>query len=294
MNRLIIGSFLLLLTAFSVFAQATANTVEAGTSATAAVPQPNEEKKQTPKDSDQKSFHLDFGGFYNAFIPWEGSNNWRGWDARLLYSGFKGVTPFGGVSRINNGNGGQNSYGIGSYITFNRWFYIIGGASFAPTSKAEFSPHRRYDIAGMFTVPKIKGMVFSTALTVLPEYGNAGAGRIIAIGNIYYWRKFIFGGNLNISIAQPGNSRSVSGQFSTTYGSRGNFYLAGGLSGGGAGYMLITGTPFEVRYQTMSGYVMLTKWVAKHVELNCRYSYDTIIDSSFMRHSIRIGTSYEF
>jgi YaiO family outer membrane protein len=277
-----------------IFAQGTSNPAQSGTGAVDTTPNPTVEKKKNQKNSEKTDFHLEVGAFYSPTVPGPGSLNWRGADARLIYSGFKRFTPFGGLSRISTAQGAQYSYGVGSYITFNKWFYSIAGASFAPSSQAEFSPHRRYDVAGLFAVPHVKGMVFSTALTVLPQYRNAGGGRILAFGDIYYWRKFIFGGNANLNFAEPGNRHTVSGQFGATYGTQGKYRVAGGMSGGGAAYMLITGAPFEVQYQTYSAFAMVTKWLTKHSGINCRYDYNRIVGSPFQRHWIRISTFFDF
>ncbi len=295
MNRYTAGLLILaFLLAPPLLAQSTTSTTQSGTGAVDTTSNPVVKVKKKDNASEQPNFHLEIGGFYSPFVPGRGSLNWRGWDARLTYSGFKRFAPFGGVSRISDGNGSQFAYGVGSYVTFNKWFYAIGGASFSPTRDTEFSPHRRYDVAGLFAVPKVKGMLFTTGLTVLPEYKTSGGGSILAIGDIYYWRKFIFAGNANINFAQPGNRRSVSGQFAVTYGLQGKYYLSGGMLGGGAAYMLITGTPFEVRYQTVGGFLLATKWFAPHVGINFRYDYSKIIDSISQRHSFRTGLFYEF
>jgi YaiO family outer membrane protein len=279
----------------ALFAQSTTNTAQTGTGAVATTPDPNAaNKNQTPKNPDKTDFHLELGGFYSPFVPGPGSNNWRGWDARLTYTGIKRIAPFGGVAQIGNGNGSQMAYGVGSYVTFTKWCYAIWGVGFAPTANTEFSPHRRYDVATLFKVPKVKGMVFSTGFTELPAYKTSGGGRIISLGDIYYWRKFIFSGNVNLNYAQPGNRSSVSGQFAATYGTQGKYYLAGGASGGGAAYMLITGVPFEVRYQTVGGFVNIVKWFSKHAGVNCRYDYQKFVDSDTQRHAFRMGIFYEF
>jgi YaiO family outer membrane protein len=248
----------------------------------------------SPGNGRTRNFHLELGGFYSPNIPGLGTYNWRGWDARLTYTRFKRFAPFGGAANIASGQGGQIAYGVGSYFNVSGRFYLIGGVSLAPTREAEFSPHRRYDVAGMFSVPQVKGMLFSTGLTVLPGYKNSGGGRILAFGDTYYWKKFIFGGSLNLNIAEPGNKRSVSGQFAVTYGMQGSYYISAGASGGGAAYMLISGTPFEVRYQMVGATGSFVKWFTKHSGIDCRYGFASIIGSTSARHSIRIGTFYEF
>jgi YaiO family outer membrane protein len=285
---------LVLLLNSPIIAQSTVGKTQPDTGAVDAASTPVAKVEDNAAIVKQPKFHLEIGGFYSPFIPGSGSLNWRGWDTRLTYTGIKRLAPFGGISRISTGKGSQNAYGLGSYVTFNKWFYTIGGASFAPTMDTEFSPHRRYDIAGFYAVPKVKGMLVTTGFTVLPAYKNSGGGRILALGDIYYWRKFIFSGNASINFAYPGNRRSVSGQFSVNYGLQGKYYIAGGMSGGGTAYMLVVDEPFEVRYQTVGAFLIMTKWIAPHSNINFRYDYSTIIDSNAERHSFRTGLSYEF
>jgi YaiO family outer membrane protein len=294
-NRILaIATLIIALIPAALVAQSTSDKTQSGTGAIATTPEPKQETKKPAKKSEAKNFHVEVGGFWSPTVPGPGRDNWRGWDTRLLYSGFKRFTPFGGVSRINTAEGGQIAYGFGSYVSFTKWFYAIGGASFSRTAPLEFSPHRRYDIAGLFAVPGVKGMVFSTGLTVLPAYKNSGGGRILGLGDIYYWRKFIFGNNLNINFAEPGNRRTLSGQTSVTYGSVGKYTLAAGMSGGGAAYMIITGSPFEVRYQAIGGFGSFTKWFTWHSGITTRYGYNSIIGSTYQRHSIRTALFFDF
>jgi YaiO family outer membrane protein len=292
----ICGAFFLLpwLLSAALWAQTTGSSTQSGTGSVDATAVPAAGSGQASGSADKTDFHLELGAFYSPFVPGSGSLNWRGGDFRLTYTGIKHIAPFVGLAGIGNGFGSQLAYGVGSYVTVNRHFYAIWGISAAQETEQQFSPHRRYDLAGMFAVPKVKGMVFSLGWTEMPAYRTSGGGRIFALGDIYYWRKFIFAGNVNLNFARPGNEHSVSGQFSTSYGMQGHYYVAGGMSGGGAAYMLITGAPFEVRYQTVGVFAIVTKWFARHAGINCRYDYQRIIDSDSQRHAIRTGFFFEF
>lgn len=259
-----------------------------GVADTAQAPAP---QSSQPERTD---FHIEGSLFYSPFVPGSGSENWRGGDFRLTYTGIPRIAPFVGVARIQNSHGSQLAYGAGSYFTVNRHFYMIGGVSASQETEVQFSPHRRYDLAGYVAVPGVEGMALSIGWTELPAYRDSGGGRIIAIGNIYYWRKFIFSGSLNLNFARPGSQRSVSGQFAATYGTQGRYYVAGGMSGGGAAYMLVTDEPFLVKYQSLGTFAALTKWLAPHAGLTFRYDYQHIIESVAERHSLRIGAFYEF
>jgi YaiO family outer membrane protein len=265
---------------------------QGGTGAVDAAPAPPEDRQAGKPE--RNDFHIEGSLFYSPFVPGAGSDNWRGGDLRLTYTGINKIAPFVSIARIQNSNGSQLAYGVGSYFTVNRYFYMIGGISASQETDIQFSPHRRYDLAGYVAVPKVEGMALSIGWTELPAYRDSGGGRIIAIGNVYYWRKFIFSGSLNLNFARPGSERSVSGQFAATYGTQGRYYIAGGMSGGGAAYMLVTDEPFLVEYQSLGAFTGLTKWLAPHAGITFRYDYSHIIESVAQRHSLRVGAFYEF
>jgi YaiO family outer membrane protein len=289
------GSLLLfgMLTTAS-YAQAAGASTQSGTGAVDATQVPAPPASQPAQKAERTDFHLEGGVFYSPFVPGSGSQNWRGGDFRFTYTGVKRIAPFVGVGRISNSDGSQFAYGVGSYFTVNKYFYLIGGFSASQESEVQFSPHRRYDLAGFVAVPRVKGMAVSVGWTELPAYRTSGGGRIIAIGDLYYWRKFIFSGSVNLNFARPGSEKSVSGQFSTTYGMQGHYYVAGGMSGGGAAYMLVTGAPFLVQYQSLGAFGILTKWFAPHAGVTFRYDLQHIFDSNVQRHSFRLGAFYEF
>lgn len=290
-------SFLLLfvgLAAPALRAQAAGTSTQSGTGVADAAPTPAPQASRAAEPPGKTDFHIEGSLFYSAFTPGAGSQNWRGGDFRFTYTGINKIAPFVSVGRIQNSNGSQLAYGVGSYFTVNRHFWMIGGISAARETEYQFSPHRRYDLAGYVAVPKIDGMSLSVGWTELPAYRESGGGRIIAIGNLYYWRKFIFSGSVNLNFARPGSQRTVSGQFSATYGTQGRYYIAGGMSGGGAAYMLVTGEPFLVRYQSLGAFTNLAKWISPHAGINIRYDYQHIIESVAQRHSLRVGAFYEF
>ncbi|MBN2320799.1 MAG: YaiO family outer membrane beta-barrel protein [Acidobacteria bacterium] len=290
------GSLLLFvgLVAPAVRAQVAGASTQSGTGVADATPTPTPQANRAAEPPKKTDFHIEGSLFYSAFTPGAGSQNWRGGDFRLTYTGINKIAPFVSVARIQNSDGSQLAYGFGSYFTVNRYFYMIGGVSASQETEIQFSPHRRYDLAGFVAVPKVRGMALSVGWTELPAYRDSGGGRIIALGNLYYWRKFIFSGSLNLNFARPGSQRSVSGQFSATYGTQGRYYIAGGMSGGGAAYMLVTGEPFLVQYQSMGAFTNLAKWIAPNAGINIRYDYSHILDSAAHRHSLRLGAFYEF
>ncbi len=288
-----IGVFGALALALLAWPQTLAAQQAEGTPAEQSEPARVEATSTTPAIPEKKNFSLEIGGAYSAFIPGAGSGNWRGWDSRLIYAGWKRLTPFGGVASLGNGFGWQYSLGAGAYVTITKWFWTVGGFSYAPKSDTSFFIHRRFDIAGMLTVPGVNGLVFSVGLTELPAYKDSGAGRTIALGDLYYWRKFIFSGSVNLNFSQPGDQHSVSGQFGVNYGTQGKYFVSAGMSGGNVAYDLTANVPLNVRYQTFDGFAAYTKWVSPHTGLNFRYGYQKILDG-YERHSMRMGVFREF
>ncbi len=284
----------IMLVAPAAHGQSTGTSTQTGTGSVDAAQVSAAATQQAPPAAEHTNFRLEVGGFYSPFVPGPGSQNWREGEFRLTFTGSKRIVPFGGMSRISNGDGSQLAYGVGSYVIFHPHFYVIAGFSAAQDTEVQFSPRRRYDVAGYLAVPRVNGLVFSAGWTELSGFRNSTAGRIIALGNMYYWRKFVFSGNVNLNFVEPTNEHSVSGQFTVLYGMQHRYYISGGMSGGGAAYMLITGAPFLVRYQTIGTFGMFTKWFNRHAGINFRYDYQRFIAENLQRHWIRAGLIFEF
>ncbi len=183
---------------------------------------------------------------------------------------------------------------MGSYVNFSKRFYAIGGFSVSPNSAVAFYPRARFDVAGMFSIEKVKGLVLSAGYTEIRPYRTiGGGGRIISLGGIYYHRIAILTANINFNEALPGKQRSTSGQFGVMRGTRGKYYVVAGISGGKVAYQLIANVPFDVRYNTISDFVSLQKWLAKHFGIIVRYDYQRAFEN-FGRHSVKSSLFFEF
>ncbi len=264
----------------------------AGSSAPAgsanSVPDAQVEAPRTPQNptpnKEEPKYYLEIGESYSRFTP--AGDSWKGLDARLIYNGFKRFTPFGGISTQGSSIDAQQNFGIGSYVTINKQFYTIIGFSIAPNALNIYYPRYRYDIAGLYGVPKVKGLVLSSGFTQVGGYQPGDGGRIFSVGSIYYHGSNILSGSINFNESLPVGQRSVSGSFGIMHGAQGKYWLCAGASGGKVEYSMIQNITFDVHYNTIGNFVSYQKWLSKRFGFIIRYDYQRAI-GSFGRHSIR-------
>ncbi|MCX6620190.1 MAG: YaiO family outer membrane beta-barrel protein [Acidobacteria bacterium] len=249
-----------------------------------------------PAKSEKKNIHLEVGGFYNGMSNTYGS--WQGGDVRMSYGGLKHFTPFGSVSVQNHEGISQPIYGGGTYINVNRWFYAIAGVSGTPekVNGIALYPNLRWDVAGMFKVPKINGLVLSTGLTEFYSRNKAlgnGGGQLVTVGAMYYYKKAIFSGGISFNTARPGNIPSKSGQGGFMYGERGKWYIGGGVSGGRVAYQLISVTPFDVRFNSIGTFFFVQRWLGRNWGVITRYDYQNLMEA-YQRNAISGSVFFDF
>jgi YaiO family outer membrane protein len=245
-----------------------------------------------PAKNEQKNIHVEVGGFYNNTT--NGVGTWQGGEFRASYGGLKHFAPFGSVSVQNHDGTNQPIYGGGTYINVNRWFYAVAGASGTPDQETNIAlfPHFRWDVAGMFKVPKIPGLILSTGLTEFYSK-NGGGGRMATLGAIYYYKKVVLSGGISFNSARPGDIPSKSGQAGFMYGQRGKWYVGGGVSGGRVAYQLISMTPFDVRFNSVGTFFFVQRWVGRNWGFITRYDYQNLIDA-YQRNSISGSVFFDF
>jgi YaiO family outer membrane protein len=262
-------------------------------SANASVSLSKNPEQKSKVESKKNIFHFEVGGNYSKL---NSGDVWKSLDMRLMYSGFNKFTPFASVSKQTRSTGSQLAYGLASYINVNPKFYMIAGISCAPVKDPNviLSPRLRLDVAGLLNVPKIKGLVFTLGETHLPKQNGNGAD-IIAVGTIYYYRKFVFGGAVNYNISQPGSVTSFSGQVGLTYGLQGKYYIGGGATMGRAAYQLAnTNSPFEVRYRSRGLNFHFNKWMGKNWGINNRLDYGEIVWGESKLFGITTNVFFDF
>ncbi|MCC7497422.1 MAG: YaiO family outer membrane beta-barrel protein [Bryobacterales bacterium] len=268
---------------------------EPATADTATITSPGKAEIQ-PAANEQKNVHLEVGGFFNGLTNNYGS--WQGGSASLTYGGLKHFTPFGSVSVQNHEGVSQGIYGGGTYINVNRWFYSIVGVSGTPqrANNIALYPNLRWDVAGMFKVPKVNGLVLSTALTEFYSRNKVlgdGGGQMITVGAMYYYKKAVFSGGISFNTARPGDIPSKSGQAGFMYGERGKYYLGGGISGGRVAYQLISTTPFDVRFNSVGTFFFVQRWIGRNWGVITRYDYQNLMEA-YQRNAITGSVFFDF
>ena len=159
-------------------------------------------------------------------------------------------------------------------INWSKWFYtdatVSGGG---PDDPAAFFPKFRYDLSANVKVPFLRGLILTGGLTRL-YFGNPNNGRIRRAGAIYYWRHFVFQGNLNFNNARPGNHKSKAVDGAVQYGREGHYWIGLVAGGGREAWQTLTFTPQDVQFTSYSGSVFLRKWLARSYGVAFSYSYD--------------------
>lgn len=239
-----------------------------------------------PRD---ESFSLELGGFSN-FV----NNNygrWTGGEGRLMYRGVR-FSPSLSYSYQRRPEGHQSSVGFDSYITFNRWFYMVGGIGGAPKGTAELYPELRYGITGFITVPGNKGIVATFGASQVHSRDESYS-RTLSVGAMLYRGRTITSGNVSFNRAYPGAHPSKSGAMALQYGAQNRYWIGAGMSGGNIAYQTISLSPLNVQFKTLGPNVFLQKWITPKLGFTIRYEYQNQIDA-FRRHGISSNIFFEF
>jgi YaiO family outer membrane protein len=221
-------------------------------------------------DARPTPFHLEVGAFYHALTRDYGS--WRGADVRLMYATPK-VTPFVFFSTQTRKEGTQQSGGVGSYVTLNRWLYAILGMSVAPNDDVVLYPKVRGDASLYANVPGVRGLLFSAGLTEIRFGGEAG-GRIVSVGPMWYHGHGIYNGVLRVNTDRASGAHSASGLVGGQYGMQGRYWIGGNVGYGKEAYSVLSATPFDVRFTSASASLFASKWIAQHQGLTLRYEIE--------------------
>jgi YaiO family outer membrane protein len=234
-------------------------------------------------------FHLEIDGFYHALTREYGS--WRGGDIRLMYATPR-ATPFLFLSTQTRDEGSQQSAGIGSYITLNRWLYTIVGVSIAPDDDVVLYPRVRADASAYATVPGVRGLVASVGLTEI-RYAGAAGGRIVSVGPMYYGGRGIYSGVLRLNTDRVSGAHSASGLVGGQYGTQGRYWVGGSVSLGKEAYAALSATPFDVRFTSAGASLFASAWVARHQGVTARYDLEHK-RQAYHRHGVTLSYFIDF
>ena len=240
-------------------------------------------------DTSEEPFYVELGGFSN-FVD-NGYGQWSGASGKIMYRGAKHFAPIFGFATQTRPEGTQSTLGVDSYISFNKWFYMIAGVGGSPQGSAVLWPKLRYGAEGMITVPKAKGLVATLAAAQI--HGEGGSyGRILSAGAMYYRGRAIWTGYVSFNRSYPGAIPSKSGGIAVQYGAQKHYWIGGGIGGGRIAYQTIDLTPLNVRYLTFGPNIFFQKWLTRKVGFIAKYDYQNELDA-YQRHGIAGSVFFE-
>ncbi|MBI2816326.1 MAG: YaiO family outer membrane beta-barrel protein [Acidobacteria bacterium] len=216
-------------------------------------------------------FRLEAGGFDNAVSNRFGQ--WWGGLISLSYKPSNRVTTSASLISQTRPAGTEQLVTLDTVIDWSKWFYTqIGVSGGGADDPAAFFPRYRYDINGFFKVPGKPALVLDGGYTRL-QFGAPVGGRISRMGAIYYWRKFVFQGNLNFNNVRPGNHKSKSVSGAVQYGQEGHYWIGLTMGGGREAWQTLTLTPQDVQFTSYSTSVFLRKWFTPRHGMAFSYNY---------------------
>jgi YaiO family outer membrane protein len=256
--------------------------------ATGATPEPSAESTAPKLPERQQPIYLELGGFTN-FV----NNNYGRWDggtARIMYRSAR-FSPIFGFATQKRPEGSQQTYGMDSYISFSRWFYVIAGVGGSPQGTAVLFPKLRYGVTGMISIPGARGIV--ATLGAAQNHGDhKDYSRTLSAGAMYYRGRAILSGYISFNRNYPGAIPSKSGGMAVQYGAEKKFWIGGGMNGGRIAYQTISLQPLNVRFLSYGPNVFYQQWMSRKWGFILRYDYQNEIDA-YQRHGISASLFFE-
>jgi len=221
------------------------------------------------QDEARLPFSVEVGGFYNHLD--NGYSDWRGFDARVMYSGGR-ASPFASASEQSRREGHQASYGLGSYLTLNRYMYAIAGFSVATGGTAVFYPRLRWDLSLMTDTRVVPGLVIATGFTQL-TFGGGSTGSITSVGPIWYHGPLILSGAAHLNHDGVGGASTGSAEAGGQYGAEGRYWVGGNISAGHEAYEVLAASPLDVQFTNVGASAFYQRWLTRRTAALVRYDY---------------------
>ena len=240
-------------------------------------------------------YYIELGGFTN-FV----NNNygqWSGANGRIMFRHLKGsfakhFTPIISFATQTRPEGSQATFGLDSYITFNKWFYMIAGVGGSPPGGALLYPQIRYGATGLITIPgSVKGLVGTLGAAQL-RLGDGSYGNIYSVGGLYYHGRAIWSGYLSFNQNYPGSINSKSGGVAVQYGAEKHYWIGVGMAGGHIAYETVALRPLDVRYPSYGPNFFFQKWITPKWGVILRYDYQTAVDF-YQRNGVAASIFFE-
>jgi YaiO family outer membrane protein len=169
-------------------------------------------------------------------------------------------------------------------IEWTNWFYtdlaLSGGG---PNDPAAFFPRVRYDLTANVK-PPVPGLILNGGFTQL-YFGDPVQGHIVRAGAVYYWRRFVFQGNLFLNTSEPGNHKSKAGNGAMQYGQEGRYWLGLVAGGGREAWQSLALTPQDTEFTGYNGSIFLRKWLAPTYGVVTSYGY-AVKRGAYRIHSV--------
>src|SRR2546428_4171034 len=231
----------------------------------------------------------ELGGFSN-FVN-NGYGTWDGGSGRFTFLGANRFTPSFGFATQKRPYGSQSTVGVDSYISVNKWFYMVGGIGGSPEGTAELFPKLQYGVTGLITVPRLKGVVATLGASQI--HGTKGAyGRVLTAGAMYYHGRAIWSGSLSFNRNYPGAVPSKSGTLGVQYGSEKKYWIGGGMGGGRVAYNTVALTPLDVRSYSFGPNFFFQKWITKKWGVIVKYGYQDYLNF-YQGHGVEAKVFFE-
>lgn len=238
-------------------------------------------------------YYIELGGFTN-FVD-NNYGQWSGAQGRVMFRHLKGsfakhFTPIVSFATQTRPSGTQATFGLDSYITFNKWFYMLAGFGGSPGNE-NIWPSWRYGGTGFITIPGVKGLVGTVgAAQIRGTFGSYGD--IYSVGGLYYRGRAIWSGYLSFNQAYPGSIPSKSGGLAVQYGAEKHYWIGGGMGGGRIAYQTIALHPLDVRFLSFGPNFFFQKWITPKWGVILRYDYQDELEA-YQRHGLAASVFFE-
>lgn len=234
-------------------------------------------------------FHLEVGAFYSLLS--RGYSDWRGADMRLLYASHH-ATPFIGLSSQTRAEGTQKNVGAGSYIRINDRTYSIVAVSHAPDHGVVLYPRTRIDAAMFSGVPFVPGLVAFGGFTKVYGAQRSG-GESFSVGSFYYRGHAIATASIGFNHDRLSGAGSHAQQAALQYGTQGSYWVGGSASHGTEAYEVVSGVPFEARFEGVGAAFFLQRWLARNRGVVLRYEFEHKY-TAYVRHGFSLTSFFDF
>jgi YaiO family outer membrane protein len=239
-------------------------------------------------------YYIEFGGFEN-FVD-NNYGRWSGVNGRIMFrhlkaKGLRHFTPIVSFATQTRPNGTQATFGLDSYINFNKWFYMIAGVGGSPPGSALLWPQFRFGATGLVTIPGVKGLVGTLGAAQI-RAGDGSYGNVFSPGALYYRGHAIWSGYVSFNRNYPGSVASKSGGVAVQYGAEKKYWIGAGMGGGRIAYETIALHPLDVRFLSFGPNFFFQKWITPKWGLILKYDYqDELL--AYQRHGISASVFFE-